>query len=393
MGWNEPDKDKDPWGGKNEPPDLDEALKRLQMKLKNIFSKGNDKSNHGSPGSTGSFRSSPPAGSGSFLFGMIGLVAFVLWFLSGIFIVDPAEQAAILRFGKYIETVGPGPHWIPQFISSKIILNMDRVSDYSYSAQMLTKDENLVSVAVAVQYRIGDLEQYLFNVADPQESLQQATSSALRQVVGTTTLDQLITEGREAWGNSVQDSLVKILDIYKTGIVIVNVSPQPARAPENVQDAFDDAIKAQEDEKRFKEQAQAYEARVVPIAEGNAKRIMAEANAYAEQVVLRAKGEVAEFLQLLPEYTKAPYVTGERMYIDTMQQVLSKSSKILVDGKPGNMLYLPLDKLINNASKEQMPIEPPSSRERKSNGAIGTSQEGENIVLYDGREINRPTER
>lgn len=396
MGWNEPDKDKDPWGGKNEPPDLDEALKRLQMKLKNIFNKSNHQSNHGSSGSSGSSRSPMSAGQGGgggFLVAMIGLVTFVLWFLSGIFIVDPAEQAAILRFGRYVETVGPGPHWIPQLISSKIILNMDRVSDYSYSAQMLTKDENLVSVAVAVQYRIGDLEQYLFNVADPQESLQQATSSALRQVVGTTTLDQLITEGREAWGNSVQDSLVKILDIYKTGIVIVNVSPQPARAPENVQDAFDDAIKAQEDEKRFKEQAQAYEARVVPIAEGNAKRILAEANAYAEQVVLRAKGEVAEFLQLLPEYTKAPYVTGERMYIDAMQQVLSKSSKVLVDGKSGHMLYLPLDKLINNRSQDQMPKEPPSTRDKKSDGSLSLSQEGENNVLFDGREINRPTER
>lgn len=391
MGWNEPDKDKDPWGGKNEPPDLDEALKRLQMKLKNLFNKNSDNRGNGSSGPSSS-PSSPQSG-GGMLMAVIGLVAFVLWLLSGIFIVDPAEQAAILRFGKYVETVGPGPHWIPQFISSKMILNMDRVSDYSYSAQMLTKDENLVSVAVAVQYRIGDLEQYLFNVADPQESLQQATSSALRQVVGTTTLDQLITEGREAWGNSVQDSLVKILDIYKTGIVIVNVSPQPARAPENVQDAFDDAIKAQEDEKRFKEQAQAYEARVVPIAEGNAKRVLAEANAFAEQVVLRSKGEVAEFLQLLPEYTKAPFVTGERMYIDAMQQVLSKTSKILVDGKAGNMLYLPLDKLMANASQQAMSGELLFSKEKKSNGANGASHEGDSMALFDGREIIRPTER
>jgi membrane protease subunit HflK len=391
MGWNEPDKDKDPWGGKNEPPDLDEALKRLQMKLKNMFSKGSDKPNKGSTGSSGSSPLSPNA-SGGMLFAIIGLVVFVLWFLSGIFIVDPAEQAAILRFGKYKETVGPGPHWIPQLISSKIILNMDRVSDYSYSAQMLTKDENLVSVAVAVQYRIGDLEEYLFNVADPQESLQQATSSALRQVVGTTTLDQLITEGREAWGNSVQDSLVKILDIYKTGIVIVNVSPQPARAPEHVQDAFDDAIKAQEDEKRFKEQAQAYAARVVPIAEGNAKRVSAEAKAFAEQVVLRAKGEVAEFLQLLPEYTKAPFVTGERMYIEAMQQILSNSSKILVDGKTANMMYLPLDKLMTHASQQTMPVEPSSSKGKKLNGEE-VSHDGDVSALFDGREVTRPTER
>jgi membrane protease subunit HflK len=265
-----------------------------------------------------------------------------------------------------------------------VLVNVDRVSDYSYSAQMLTKDENLVSVALAVQYRIGDLQEYLFNVADPQESLQQATSSALRQVVGQTTLDQMITEGREAWGSSVQDSLVKILDSYKTGIRIVNVSPQPARAPENVQDAFDDAIKAQEDEKRFKEQARAYEARVVPIAEGNAQRIRAEAQAYAEQVVLKAKGETAEFLELLPQYVLAPYVTGERMYLDAMQQVLSTSQKIIVDNKSGNLLYLPLDKIVM-----QTPSQENSSGSVKTNTLHSADENG---VSFDGRDTFRPTE-
>lgn len=376
MGWNESNNGNDQWGGKNQPPDLDEALKRLHLKLKSLFFSSSNKQNI--PPTEANSR-----GAGGLVIGAVFLGAFILWALSGIFIVDPAEQAAILRFGQYVETVGPGPHWIPRFISSKIVLNVDRVSDYSYSAQMLTKDENLVSVAVAVQYRIGDLQDYLFNVADPQESLQQATSSALRQVVGTTTLDQLITEGREAWGNNVQDSLVKILGIYKTGIVIVNVSPQPARAPENVQDAFDDAIKAQEDEKRFKEQAQAYEARVVPLAEGNAQRIYAEAKAYAEQVVLRATGEVSEYLALLPSYTQSPFVTGERMYLDTMQQLLSKTSKMLVDSKAGHVIYLPLDKL--NAT-------PPESL-LKNNGEASSKQEVESQLLFDGREITRPTER
>lgn len=335
MGWNEPDKGKDPWSGKNQPPDLDEALKRFQDKLKKTFFGGSNQPEGEAPSSRG----------GGLLAILAALIVFILWALSGIFIVDPAEQAVILRFGKYVETVGPGPHWIPRIISSKIVQNVDRVSDFSYSAQMLTKDENLVAVSVVVQYRIGDLEDYLFNVSDPQESLQQATSSALRQVVGTTTFDQIITEGREAWGNSVHDNLVKILNQYKTGIVIVNVSPQPARAPENVQDAFDDAIKAREDEKRFKEQALAYQAKVVPIAEGNAKRILEEAQAEAQQSILKAKGDIAEFLALLPEFTQSPAVTSERMYLEMMQQVLSKSSKVIVDGKSGNLLYLPLDKL------------------------------------------------
>ena len=378
MGWNEPDKGKDPWGGKNEPPDLDEILKRLQFKLRSAFSRKSL--------DTGS-SSSPMPGGGALLSVIFALFLFILWALSGIFIVDPAEQAAILRFGRYVETVGPGPHWIPRFISSKIVLNVDRVSDYSYTAQMLTRDENLVSVAVAVQYRIGDLQDYLFNVSQPEESLQQATSSALRQVVGNTTLDQLITEGREAWGNSVQDSLVKILDIYKAGIVIVNVSPQPARAPENVQDAFDDAIKAQEDEKRFREQAQAYEARVVPIAEGNAKRIFAEAKAYSEQVVLKAKGDVSEFLQLLPIYAKAPFVTSERMYLETMQRVLSQSSKVLMDGKAGNVLYLPLDKLQSSLSPSN------TTNEKRAGNDNVVNQDGhDSSSLFDGREIMRPIE-
>jgi len=221
-------------------------------------------------------------------------------------------------------------------------------------------------------------------VADPEESLKQATSSALRQVVGMTTLDQLITEGRESWGINVQDLLIKILNIYKTGIVIVSVSPQQARAPESVQDAFDDAIKAQEDEKRFKGQAQAYEAQVVPIAEGNAKRIYAEAKAFAEEVVLKAQGDVAEFLSLLPEYVRSPYVTGERMYLDTMQAVLSKTSKIVIDGKAGNVLYLPLDKLVSTS------IVPEIMNTKAKNHSA--TEDSDNQVLFDGREITRPTE-
>ena len=379
MGWNGPDKGKDPWGGKNQPPDLDEALKRLHDKMKQLFQRAAGKK----PASILASGSSSDSGPSGLLAGLIFLGVFVLWVLSGIFIVDPAEEAAILRFGKYIETVGPGPHWIPRFISSKIVINVDRVADYSYSAQMLTKDENLVSVALAVQYRIGDLQEYLFNVSDPEESLQQATSSALRQVVGTTTLDQIITEGRDAWGISVQDVLVKTLARYKTGIVIVNVSPQPARAPENVQDAFDDAIKAQEDGRRFKEQARAYAAKVVPIAEGNAKRIFEETKAFAEQVVLRARGETAEFLELLPEYTRAPYVTGERMYLDAMQQILSSTSKIIVDGKAGNLMYLPLDKLAINA--------PDTIKLSKAGVMHSDSLVG--LPGNDGRETTRPTER
>lgn len=374
MGWNEPENGKDPWSGKKQPPDLDEALKRFQEKLKKVFWGGSKQPEGEAP--------TPSKGSGLLVL-VVAFIAILLWALAGIFIIDEGEQAAILRFGRYVETVGPGPHWIPRIISSKIVENVERYSDYSYSAQMLTKDENLVAVSLTVQYRIGDLQAYLFNVADPQESLQQATSSALRQVVGTMTLDKIITEGREALGSNVEESLIKILDQYKTGIIIVNVSLQPARAPEHVQDAFDDAIKAQEDEKRFKDQALAYQARVVPIAEGKAKRIIEEAQAFEQQVLLHAKGEVAEFLALLPQYLRSPAVTSQRMYLDSMQQVLTKSSKIIVDNKAGNILYLPLDKLALNMSPQKAAIA----------GATSSSVTGSEVesLAVSSRDISRRT--
>lgn len=383
MGWDGPDKDKTPWGSKNEPPDLDEAIKRLQRQLKKFWPRGKKPLG---PAFSNDANGSSVDNQGSFIAAVLLIAVVLVWALSGIFIVDPAEEAAILRFGKYVKTVGAGPHWIPRLFESKILVNVDRVSDYSYSAQMLTQDENLVSVALVVQYRIGNLEDYLFNVSDPIESLQQATSSALRQVIGTTRLDEIITEGRELWGKNVQESLVAILDSYKTGIKIVNVSPQPARAPENVQDAFDDAIKAQEDEKRFKEQARAYEARVVPIAEGNAKRIMAEAKARAEQVVLRAKGDVAEFLALLPEYTRTPAVTSQRLYLETMQHVFSQSSTIVVDNKSGNLVYLPLDKLTQFSGMKKNESHEVSSQSPSDNQSL-------NHVSLDGRPTTRVTER
>lgn len=379
MGRNDPDNGKDPWGGKGEPPDLDEALKRFQSKLKTAFFGGGSKNTGG-----GDNKGMGDASSGILVF-LILAAAVVLWALSGIFIVDPAERAAVLYFGKYDKTVGPGPHWIPRIAATKIVKNVDQVMDYSYSGQMLTKDENLVSVSLIVQYKIGDLEDYLFSVADPQESLQQATSSALREVLGTTELDQIITEGRAVWGAKVQESLIEILKGYKTGLSIVNVSPQPARAPESVQDAFDDAIKAQEDEKRFKEQALAYAAKAVPIAKGNASRITAEAAAYKEQVILKAKGEVAEFLAVLPQYLAAPYVTSERMYLDTMQKVLNNTSKVIVDSKSGNLLYLPLDKLMAN-----LPASAKEDTEEDDEAAV--KKAAENLVA-ESRNINRQSER
>lgn len=366
MGWHDepprddkegkaPKKENDIWSRprkpNNAPPDLDALLRQLKKKIGTAFT---DKKQSGKgPSEPGKAGSSALNGSPWTLLSLVIIVVLVVWGLAGIFIVGPAEQAVILRFGKYQETVGAGPHWIPPFIENTIVMNVDKVSDYSYSAKMLTKDENIVSVSVAIQYRIGNLKDYLFNAADPQESLQEATASALRQVVGHSTLNEIIAEGREVWGRNVETLLNRILESYHVGIVITSVAPQPARAPEEVQDAFDDAINAQEDEKRFKEQAYAYSASVVPIAEGKARRIMAAALADEKRAILKAQGETAGFSDLLPEYIHSPNIMKQRLYLEMMENVLEKTTKVFVDDKSSkNMMYLPLEALMQkNTSK------------------------------------------
>ncbi len=345
MAWNEPGGD-GKWGNKGPnqgPPDLDKVIKDLKSKLMGGRKKGPIGSVGGSEGGSTSNK-----GSG-LMAGLIIGALLVLWVLSGIFIVAPAERAVVVTFGKYSSTVGPGPHWIPTFIQSKTVINVQKVDTYSYDAQMLTKDENIVSVAVAVQYRIADPVNYLFNVVSPQESLRQATASSLRQVIGNSTLDQVLTTGREQIREEVAQQLASILTSYKAGILVTDVALQPAKAPDEVKAAFDDAIKAQEDEQRYINQAQAYAMGVEPIARGQAARIMAAATAYKEQVVLLANADIANYLAILPVYQSAPGVTRERMYLDTMQNIFQKTSKVLVDTKGGNLMYLPLNELLKNA--------------------------------------------
>lgn len=344
---------------KNGPPDLDALLRQFKKKLTDAIA-GQKNAGSSSPQPNGNANDPQKAQEsdkkseknlGARVF-FIVLALFIIWGVSGVFIVGPADQAVILQWGKYKETVGPGPHWIPSLMDQAIVKNVDKVSDYSYSAKMLTKDENIVSVSVAIQYRIRDLNDYLFNAADPQESLRQATASALRQVVGHSTLNEIIAEGREVWGDSVKTLLETILARYKVGIEIMSVSPQPARAPEEVQNAFDDAINAQEDEKRFKEQAYAYAARVIPIAEGQAKSIATAAAASERQSILNAQGQTAAFRSLLPEYQANPALMQERLYLDTMEKILSNTSKLLVDDSHSkNLLSLSLDALLQNLKK------------------------------------------
>jgi len=278
-----------------------------------------------------------------------------IWAVSGFYVVQPPEKAVVLRFGKYLETTDPGLHWIPRLIDSEDKVNVQQVLTYTYPsndvALMLTQDQNIVAVAITVQFRINNPKNYLFNVVNPIDSMHQATASALRQVVGQMSLDSILTTGRETLRNNVKTQLEQTLSRYQSGLKIVNVLLKTAQAPAAVRDAFDDAVKAQEDEKRYKNQAQAYAMKVEPIAKGNAKRILEAANAYKEKVVLQAKAQIAPFLAILPEYKKAPLVTRDRLYIEAIENVLDHTSKILVDTKnSNNLLYLPIEKLMQQKS-------------------------------------------
>ncbi len=350
MAWNEPggsNNDKDPWTGKpkrTSPPDLEQTIRDTLKKLSQMLT-GNKSSQSSNSNTPLPFKINK-MGVGLVVGTLIGL-----WFLWGIFIVDPAEQAVIVRLGKYAGTVGPGPHWAPRLIDDVYTVNEQKIDTYTYAAEMLTQDQNLVAVSMAVQYRINDAQNYLFNVVNPTESLKQATASALRQVIGHTNLDLVLTSGREQIRQQVQELLTKILARYNTGLLITDVALLPAKAPEEVKDAFDDAIRAQEDEQRFVNQAQSYGMQVEPNAKGQAQRLLADSKAYQQQIILKAKADTAQFLALLPKYQSAPAVTRDRMYLDTIETVLTNSNKIFIDSNSNNMIYLPLDKLLANSAK------------------------------------------
>lgn len=342
--------DKDPWkdkGHKDEADALDESIARFRAKFKRMFSGGG----HSHESHEKNQRSD---GFGFIFLAVIGLI-IAIWVLSGIYIVKPAEKAVIVRFGKYSETVGPGPHWLPRFIENEYIVNEQHIDSYQYSHDMLTEDENLVDVSVVVQYRIANARDYLFNVVTPVVSLQQATASALRQVIGDMTLGDILATGREKVRDRVATQLNHILSLYHTGLEVTEVALQPAMPPKQVRGAFDDVINAMEDEQRFNNEAQAQALKLEQEAKGQANGILNAANAFRDQVVLQSRAKTAGFLATLPLFEKAPEVTRERMYMDAIQSVLDKSTKLILDvGNKGNsMFYLPLDKILKNESLGQ----------------------------------------
>ena len=329
-------------GGNQGPPDLDEALRKLQDSLNGIF--GNKKRS-GSGGNGRNIGGGQGIPKGLWVIG--GLLLFVFWLFNAIYMVDEQEQAVILRFGEYNRTVESGLHIYFPPIEKKFQRNVTAVRSYRQQGQMLTEDENIVEVPLAVQYRISNLEDFVLKVEDPETSLRHATESALRHVVGSTPMHDVLTEGREQRGVATTERLQRYLDAYQTGITVVQVNIESAQAPAEVQDAFDDVIRAREDEVRERNQAESYANSVIPEARGQAQRLLEEASGYRQAMVARADGEAQRFDLLFNEYSQAPEVMRERMFIETMQEVLSNTSKIMVSGDgSSNLLYLPIDKLM-----------------------------------------------
>ena len=347
MAWNEPggSGNKDPWGSRSPeqgPPDLDEVFRRFQRRLAGLFGGG---SSGGGPGNVLSG------------FGLIIGALVLLWALSGLYIIKEGKRGVVQEFGAYKETTGPGLHWYPRFIQSvqKVDIEMVRSANLGINAPpeeslMLTQDENIIDIKFTVQYKVSNPRDFLFNVRNPEETLRQAMESAIREVVGKSEMDFIITGGRSEIVAQAQKLMQEILDKYHSGLTVTSLNMQDAQAPQQVQGAFLDAIKAREDEQRLKNEAEAYANEILPKARGQAARIEEEANAYKEQVILQAKGETERFLQILAEYKKAPSVMRNRLYLDSMESVLSKSSKVIVDTRNNNLLYLPLDKIIGQGT-------------------------------------------
>lgn len=351
MAWNDPQ-----WGNngnrnKNSgPPDLDELWRRLNERLNGMFGNRNTEG-------SGGF-SSGGAGGGNLLGLLLGAL-FLVWVASGFYIVDTGQRGVVLRFGKYIETTEPGPRWhLPWPIESRETVNIDQVrtveigyrnnvkSKVLRESLMLTDDENIIDLQFAVQYILKDPEEFLFVNRAPEDTVLQVAETAMREIVGKNRMDFVLYEGRAEIATRAKVLMQQILDRYKTGISVSQVTLQNIQPPEQVQAAFDDAVKAGQDRERLKNEAEAYSNDVVPRASGLASRLKEEAAGYKQAVIANAEGDASRFSQIVTEYQKAPQVTRQRMYLDTMQTVMNNTSKVVVDQKGGNsLLYLPLDKL------------------------------------------------
>ncbi|OGS97846.1 MAG: HflK protein [Gallionellales bacterium RIFCSPLOWO2_12_FULL_59_22] len=383
MGLNDPQ-----WGNKNSggPPDLEELLRKLNEKVAAMMGGKGGKGGNGSeakPGSNGPVKGFGPG------IGLIAAVAALIWIGSGFYIVDASQRGVVLRFGKLVEVTEPGPRWhLPFPVETAEIVNLSQVRTVEVGYRdnvknkmlkeslMLTEDENIIDIQFAVQYFLNDPADYLFNNRMPDENVRQAAETAIREVVGKSKMDFVLYEGREQVAATATKLMQEILDRYKSGILISKLTMQNAQPPEQVQAAFDDAVKAGQDRERQKNEGQAYANDVIPRASGTAARLVQEAEGYKQSVIANAEGDASRFKQILVEYEKAPAVTRERMYLDMMQQVMGNISKVMVDQKNGNsLLYLPLDKLME------------STRGGAAAGALpATSQSSDNTAAQRARD-------
>ena len=377
MPWNEPGKDKDPWGQRNNegPPDLDELFKNLKDKFGGVLG-----------GGKGSIPR-VPGGSGN-IKGVVTFVvvaALIVWALTGIYIVDEGWRGVETRFGERTVVTQSGPHWhIPYPIEDVEQINVADIRTARKNSKMLTSDENIVVMSIEIQYNIKDAQAFAFEVFDPILTLEQTAETAIREVVGNNDMDLIITEGRAVVGSATKEIMQEILDNYNTGINVVQVNMDEAQPPEEVQDAFEDAIKAREDEQRIINEANAYRNDIVPKARGDAQGLLEQAEAYRTRVVKSAQGDTARFNQLLAEYQRAPEVTRERLYIDTLESVMARSPKVMVDVEQGNnLMFLPLDQLLNrsNTSGAQVP------------GLTSGSTNTQNLIDEFQRNVTRTRER
>jgi membrane protease subunit HflK len=361
-----------PWGSSNQtPPELDQVIKDFKNKFNAVFGGG-------SSGKSGSTR-----GRGGIKYLII--LAILVWLLSGIYIVDPAERGVVLRFGAFQEVTTQGPHWrLPYPIEQVYKVNVERIraaeigfrniqnSSYggnvSAESLMLTKDENMVDVNLAVQYKVADVKAYLFNVLLPELTLSHVVQSVIRQVVGDNTMDYVLTTGREQVAQDVKTGSQALLNLYQTGLLITAVTMQDAQPPIQVKAAFDDVVKAREDQQRYINEANAYANDILPKARGASQRILAEAQAYRSQVISKSEGESERFSLILGEYLKAPEVTRERLYRETLEEVLSMTNKVIIDSSTNALMYLPIDQLVNSSRSTT------SSTSRQSNFQSQSSQ-------------------
>lgn len=345
MAWNEPGPGRDPWNqnpggkrGKEGPPDLDAMLKKLKERW---FGKG------GGRGPSGGDAGVPKGFAGLLL-----VVFAAFWLYMSFYTVEEQQRAVITRFGAYAGTTGPGLHWATWPIERVEAVGFTQVRQANEKATMLTQDENIVDVDLSVQFRVSSAEEFVFNIRKPEDTLRQATQAAMREVVGRSTMDFILTDGRQAVADQIKASLQERLNDYKAGLVVTEVNLQQAQPPDQVLDAFADAIKAREDKERLQSEAEAYANDRLPRARGEAARRIAEATAYRDQTVARAQGDAARFTALYDEYRKAPQITRKRMYYDAMTEVYGNTSKVLVDIDKGNpAFYLPLEQLLRNAQK------------------------------------------